>query len=247
MANAPKAPSSTENLFAGITGAVAPIPPTAPAVPAVVADDEDDAPAPQMSERDMLRSRAKLMGIEHSPNIGNEALRTKIQAKMDGVVESAADETKTDEPEVKVADQTETKTETPAATTAPIAKPKSLRQSMRETELALVRLRITNLDPKKKDLPGEVFVFANRILGNVKKYVPFGEKTDNGYHVPYCIYKLMRDREFLSIKVSKNSQGQETVTSKYVREFALEILPQLTTKELATLAAAQAAAGGLDD
>jgi hypothetical protein len=241
-----KAPSSTENLFAGIAGiAAAPAPatpaaPVAPVVPAIV--DEDDAPAPQISELEMLKNRARLMGIVFSNNIGVDALRAKVRAKMEGEAEPV------EAAPAKV--EAETTTEVAAAPTTapatPAAKKLTLRQSLRQSEMALVRLRITNLDPKKKDLPGEIFTFANRILGSVKKYVPYGEATENGYHVPVCIYKQLKAREFLQIKTTKNSKGQDQVNAKYVREFALEVLPMLTTKELASLAASQAAAGGLD-
>ena len=113
-------------------------------------------------------------------------------------------------------------------------------------KMKLVRLRITNLDPKKKDLPGEILTVGNEYLGTVRKFVPFGEATDNGYHVPYCLYELMRDRKFLSIKTRKGPKGQTIVEQQMVREFALEILPPLTEAELARLSAAQLSAGGVE-
>ena len=118
-----------------------------------------------------------------------------------------------------------------------------LRKQIRDENLKLIRLRITNLDPKKKDLPGEIFTVANSFLGTVRKYVPFGEQTDNGYHVPYCIYKMMRNRKFLSIKVKKLN-GREHIEQQWVREFALDVLPPLTATEIAQLATAQQAAAG---
>ena len=76
--------------------------------------------------------------------------------------------------------------------------------------------------------------------------MPFGEATDNGYHVPYCLYEMMRDRKFLSIKTRKGPKGQTIVEQQMVREFALEILPPLTEAELARLSAAQLSAGGVE-
>jgi hypothetical protein len=237
-----KAPSSTENLFAGIAGiAAAPATPSAPVVPAIV-DEDNDAPAPQISELDMLKNRARLMGLVFSNNIGIEALRAKVKAKMEGEAEPV----EAAPAKVETTAEAYVLPETAPEVVVPAAKKLTLRQSMRQREMALVRLRITNLDPKKKDLPGEIFTFANRILGSVKKYIPYGEQTDNGYHVPVCIYKQLQSREFLQIKTTKNSKGQDEVKAKYVREFALEVLPMLTPKELASLAASQAAAGGLD-
>lgn len=167
------------------------------------------------------------MGINFSNNIGLSSLRAKVQAKLDGEIEPESETILVESPNDK-----------PAL---------SLRQKMYNEEMKLVRLRITNLDPKKKDLPGEIFTVANEILGAVKKYIPYGEATDNGYHVPYIIYRQLREREFLNIKTRKDNRGRTIVETNMSREFALEILPPLTQKELDRLAASQAAAAGMSN
>ena len=205
-------------------------------------NDEGDAAlkeqAQQPSELDMLKSRAKLMGITFSNNIGLDALKTKIEehkkASEAKTQTQALDQTNEQQPEVQTENQTK-KTKT-----------LSLRAHLQKEKMKLVRLRITNLDPKKKDLPGEILTVGNEYLGTVRKFVPFGEATDNGYHVPYCLYELMRDRKFLSIKTRKGPKGQTIVEQQMVREFALEILPPLTEAELARLSAAQLSAGGVE-
>ena len=194
--------------------------------------------AQQPSELDMLKSRAKLMGITFSNNIGLDALKTKIeehkQASEAKTQTQTLTQTNEQQPEVQTENQTK-KTKT-----------LSLRAHLQKEKMKLVRLRITNLDPKKKDLPGEILTVGNEYLGTVRKFVPFGEATDNGYHVPYCLYELMRDRKFLSIKTRKGPKGQTIVEQQMVREFALEILPPLTEAELARLSAAQLSAGGVE-
>ena len=194
--------------------------------------------AQQPSELDMLKSRAKLMGITFSNNIGLDALKTKIeehkQASEAKTQTQILAQTNEQQPEVQTENQTK-KTKT-----------LSLRAHLQKEKMKLVRLRITNLDPKKKDLPGEILTVGNEYLGTVRKFVPFGEATDNGYHVPYCLYELMRDRKFLSIKTRKGPKGQTIVEQQMVREFALEILPPLTEAELARLSAAQLSAGGVE-
>ena len=204
-------------------------------------DEGDAAPkeqAQQPSELDMLKSRAKLMGITFSNNIGLDALKTKIEehkkASEAKTQTQALAQTNEQQPEVQTENQ-EKKTKT-----------LSLRAHLQKEKMKLVRLRITNLDPKKKDLPGEILTVGNEYLGTVRKFVPFGEATDNGYHVPYCLYELMRDRKFLSIKTRKGPKGQTIVEQQMVREFALEILPPLTEAELARLSAAQLSAGGVE-
>ena len=194
--------------------------------------------AQQPSELDMLKSRAKLMGIPFSNNIGLDALKTKIeehkQASEAKTQTQASAQTNEQQPEVQTENQMKK------------AKTLSLRAHLQKEKMKLVRLRITNLDPKKKDLPGEILTTGNEYLGTVRKFVPFGEATDNGYHVPYCLYEMMRDRKFLSIKTRKGPKGQTIVEQQMVREFALEILPPLTEAELARLSAAQLSAGGVE-
>ena len=193
----------------------------------------DDLQVDQMA---MLKQRATVMGISYSNNISLETLKKRIQEKMDGV--------EVVKPELEKPAQVVN----PLIDKKPAAKTPSLRQHMHDTQMKLVRLRITNLDPKKKDLQGEFFTVANEFLGTVKKFVPFGEVTDDGFHVPYCIYRELDSRKFLNIRTVRNrKEGTTRVESNWAKEFSLDVLPQLTQKELAQLAAAQAAAGSTAD
>ena len=185
----------------------------------------------QVDEMTILKQRATMMGIKFSNNIGLEALRKKVADAQEGITEQ-------EQPEVN-----------PLAT-APSAVQEdklSMAQRIRLENTRLVRVRIQNLDPKKKDLPGEILTVANDYMGTVRKYVPYGEATDNGYHIPYCIYKLLKSRKFLHVSVKKGRNGKERVEQQWVREFAIEILPQLTEEELKQLGQAQLAAGSLND
>lgn len=204
--------------------------------------------AQKPNELDMLKQRARMMGITFSNNIGIDALKQKIQEKMDG----KSDETpKIDDlddgapPTVQTAQQNPPTLQDPE-TPAPAPK-ETLRQKVKREGMKLVRVRIMNLDPKKKDLPGEIFTVANEYLGTVRKFIPFGEVTENGYHVPQCIFDMMKGRKFLNIRTYKDrrNNNQIRVEQNWAPEFALEVLPPLTKEEIAKLAAAQAAAGGL--
>ncbi|MNL40296.1 hypothetical protein D3C87_1626380 [compost metagenome] len=89
---------------------------------------------------------------------------------------------------------------------------------------------------------------ANEFIGTVRKYVPFGEATDGGYHVPACILEMLKTREFLHIRTVTHPVTKEISTkTRYVKEFAIEILPPLTAAELKALAADQSASGRLED
>lgn len=191
-------------------------------------------------ELTMLKSRAKLMGVAFSNNIGLDALKEKIEEhKQKSVI---AENLKNAQTQAASQNQEEQKAERQTAKTKKV----SLRSHLQKEKMKLIRLRITNLDPKKKDLPGEILTTGNEYLGTVRKFVPFGEQTDEGFHVPYCLYEMMRDRKFLSIKTRKGPKGQTVVEQQWVREFALEVLPPLTEKELANLSSAQLAAGSVE-
>ncbi len=189
-----------------------------------------EAPQQAVDERALLMQRARMMGLNISNNIGLETLKQRIEDHMNG------------KPDVVE------KTPLMADPALPNAgKKKSLRQHLMEDAMKLVRIRITNLDPKKKDLQGEIITVANEYIGTVKKFVPFGEVTENGYHVPNVIYKALKRRKFLNIRVRKNGpRGQVAVEQNWAQEFAIEVLPPLSKEELQQLATAQLAAGTMN-
>ena len=183
------------------------------------------------SELEVLKQRATLMNIKFSNNISVEKLREKIEAAQ-----------AKDEPEVKEAAVNPLGEKQEAG-----VKKMTLGQKIRAEQTRLIRVRIQNLDPKKKDLPGEIITVANEYMGTVRKFVPFGEVTDNGYHIPYCIYEFLKERKFINITTRKGKNGLLDIRATEAREFSIEVLPPLTEAELAQLAQAQIAAGSLND
>lgn len=182
-----------------------------------------------VDELTLLKQRADTMGLRYSPKIGVDALKAKIQTALTGEGEEFTEADENEE---------ETKLSPAQEKAAKLAR-------MRKEQLRLVRLRIANLNPQKADLQGEIFTTGNRILGTVRKFIPYGEATDDGYHVPFIIYQQMKDRKFLSIR-TRTVKGQIQVETKWVPEFALEVLPNLTEEEIKNLAAAQTAGGNID-
>lgn len=184
---------------------------------------------PQVDELTLLKQRATMLGVSYGNNISVATLKAKIEAKMAGDEENAASTQGTN----ALGDDTEEKQETQH----------EFRQRLMNEQMKLVRLRITNLDPKKKDLPGEIITVANKFIGTVRKFVPYGEQTENGYHVPWCIYQVLDSRKFLNVRTRKGKNGIPVIEQNWAREFALEVLDPLTEAELAELAKAQIAAG----
>ena len=198
-------------------------------------EGEDETNVPQPDELQLLKQRAKMLGIQFSNNIKLEALRLKVAEKLAPVEDNEPEEEE---------ENNEPAALNPLAGDKVGAKPNAKmtkRQKLLSEAMKLIRCRITNLDPKKKDLPGEIFCVGNKFIGTVKKFIPYGEVTDNGYHIPKVLYDELESRKFLHIQTSKKA-GQIQVKTSYAKEFAIEVLPQLTPEELAKLASAQLAA-----
>lgn len=189
-----------------------------------------------VDELTLLKERAKVMGIPFSNNISLETLRKRVSDKMEGKDEAPEVNALTGDPEIA---------------RAMVAKPLNqkanavaLRKLVYAEQMRQVRVRITNMDPKKKDLPGEIWTVANEYLGTVRKFVPYGEQTDDGFHIPYCLYRLLDSKRFLHIRdVKDRTTGIVRQDKVWAKEFSLDVLPTLTQGELDRLAAAQAAAG----
>ena len=195
-----------------------------------------DAVAQAVDELTFLKERAKVMGIPFSNNISLETLRKRVADKMEGKDEAPEVNALTGDPEI--AQALATKPLNPKANAV------ALRKLMHAKQMRQVRVRVTNMDPKKKDLPGEIWTVANEYLGTVRKFVPYGEQTDDGFHIPYCLYRLLDSKRFLHIRdVKDRTTGIVRQDKVWAKEFSLDVLPTLTQGELDRLAAAQAAAG----
>lgn len=189
----------------------------------------EDVQKPQ-DELTLLKQRATQMGITFSPNIGIETLRQRINDKMEGKDEEAEPE-----PETQTGDKdTEEAKLTPA----------QYRQMKKREAEKLIRVRITNMNPQKTDLPGEVFTVANGVVGTIRKYVPFGgEAAEVGYHVPQIILNMLKRRKFYSVTTKRDDKGRPYQVKQERNEFAIEILEPLTQEELEKLALDQRASG----
>lgn len=220
-----------------------------------------------------LKDRATQLGITFKSNIGVEALRAKVNAvltdKATPAQVNALDETAAVTPEQSAAlsalglspavlNLLEMLARgkplgdgvTPAPTEAKrVMGVNEVSQAERDKQnaeqLKLVRCRITCLNPQKAHVQGEIITVGNRVVGNVRRFVPFGEATDNGWHIPYIIYTELQQRQFQQIGSKKGPNGQQLPQVRLVKEFAIEVLEPLTERELQELARRQAAAQGV--
>jgi hypothetical protein len=116
--------------------------------------------------------------------------------------------------------------------------PEQIRTRVRNEAMKLVRVNITCMNPAKKDWEGEIFTAANSAIPTVRKFIPYN--TPEGYHVPNIIYQMLLDKKFQTFVKSRTKAGIDVMTSKYVKEFAIEVMPPLSADELKELARSQA-------
>lgn len=193
-------------------------------------DAEIQAPA---DELEMLKTRANTLGVKFAAKIGVDALRKKVSAALNNEPEE------TEEPEEDLTREKKTKQSKQDIYAETHAR-------LQRDEMKLVRVSITCLNPGKADLKGEIFCVANKYLGIVKKFVPFGEVTEGGYQLPHCLYTELKSRKYLSLRSFVDRKTQQTmVEQKWVPEFAIEVMDQLTQAELTELARMQAAKEGV--
>ena len=169
-------------------------------------------------ELSTLKSRADLLGVSYHPSIGVEKLREKLATAMENI------EPKNEGTGINV--EAETKEQ------------KRLRLLQEATKL--VRIRVTCMNPAKKEWEGEIFTVGNNVVGTIKKYVPFN--ADEGWHVPHILYEMLKERQCQVFVSSKTKNGVTIRQGKMIKEFAIEVLPPLTEEELKDLAQRQAMA-----
>lgn len=182
---------------------------------------------PTMSdELTLLKEQADTLGLTYSNNIGVDALRKKVEAKLNG----DPDENANSKPRAKVEETDQERT-------------MRIRNELQANELKLLRCRITCLNPAKAELKGEFISVGNKYIGTIRKFVPFGEAGE-AYHLPKILVDDLRSREFNQVKTSRNAKGQLEIHQRLVKEYSIVELEPLTEKELAELARMQAAKEG---
>jgi len=183
-------------------------------------------PELQQDEKASLQARLKQMNVKFHPNAGVDKLKELLASTLAGDTPDAStpDEGKDEGAEVEL-------------TTA------QKRLKLKKEALALVRVRITCMNPAKKDWEGEFFTIGNSFIG-IKRYVPFN--AEDGWHVERILLNALKERKYQAFIKKKNKGGTSTVVTKLVPEFAIEILEPLTEDELKELAQQQAMAGSID-
>lgn len=185
----------------------------------------DEMPPIVEDELTVLKERADVLGIKYHTSISAAKLKEKIEAHLAGT---------------KPADQAAGSEDAPQGET-PAEKILRLKKNM----LALVRVRLSCLNPAKKEWEGEIITVGNAVIPSLKKFVPF-TGHDDGYHLPRMMLNQLRERQCQVFHTVKDDRGNKVRRGKLIKEFAIEELPPLTPEELKDLAQRQAVAQAID-
>ena len=167
----------------------------------------------KLDELELLKGRADDMGLKYHPSISLDKLKAKI-AEANEPVQAAP---------------------------AVLSRNERRKAHMDEAK-KLIRVRIVNMNPNKRDWTGEFFSASNNVVGTIKRYVPY----DTEWHVENFLYKTIKNRKFRVTKEVSDGKGGKITQNRFMPEFAVEELNPLTDKELKALADDQAKRGAVD-
>lgn len=170
-------------------------------------------------ELELLKEHATEIGLKFHHKVGLKKLREQIQAAQDDA---------------------EAPEEVPPAPPAP----KVTLQDKKNYARKLVRVRVTCMNPNKREWTGEVIAVGNRYMGNIKKYVPFDNAE--GWHVPQVLVDMLKTKKCQIFIEQRNSRGEKVKLGKLIPEYNVEIMPDLTKEEMKALAAQQALNHSID-
>lgn len=182
----------------------------------------EEAAAFEAETKKLVREQGKILGVKFAPNASLETMVEELKAARALILDAPA----------PVA--------APEDTVSPEATAYLEMKELRLDLMKLVRIKISCLNPAKTDLPGEILTIHNDVVGTVKKFIPYNEAGE-AYHVPNILLKMLQRKQFLQIKEPPKG-SRAPATKRLVREYSIEILDQLTERELGDLRKAQNAA-----
>ena len=175
----------------------------------------------EIKELDRLKEQADSLGMKYHPSIGLDKLKINL-AEFE------------EKPPVFTRITPVVEELTPGQ-----AKMKIVKEATK-----LIRIRVTCMNPNKKEWEGEIFTVSNSVVPTLKKFVPFN--AEDGWHVPQMIVNMIEERKCQVFKTVKGPKGEKIRKGHMVPEFSIEYMDSLTETELGDLAKTQAMANNLD-
>lgn len=90
----------------------------------------------------------------------------------------------------------------------------------------LIRCRIVCHNPAKNKIGGEIISVGNSVIPEQRKFI----KYDTPYHISQLMYNVLKEKTFTRFK-TVNTQKEKTQKAFQAKEYAIEILPPLTSEE----------------
>lgn len=157
-----------------------------------------------------LKSQLDLRGIKYHHKAGLEKLKSLLE-------EADAEDLDADNAEVGQSPR--------AKHNADLA----MQEEMRKKCLRLRRIMVTCNDPLKIKWRGEIIQGGNSVLGNVRKYIPFG--NPNGWYVPEILITVMKEKVFRRENIKEN----DPMSGGLAPTYSITYLDDLTPQQLADL------------
>lgn len=207
------------------------------------AQDPTEAQAP--SKLDLLKKRADLVGMKYHHRVGETKLREQLNKFMAEKEKNTAD---AQEAASGPGSVSHNKTLPSGAKSYVIDSSKETaaqsRERKRKESMRLIRVRITCMNPNKREYEGDIYAVSNSVVGTVRKYIPFN--AENGWHIPQILLNHLQERKCQIFYNVKGPRGNKIRKGKLIKEMNIEILPPLTPQELKDLAQQQAMAHSVD-
>lgn len=200
------------------------------------------------SELEVLQEKATALGIQFRSNTGVEKLREKINAVLNDEVVGDEEEDEATEATSSIP-KPSAEAGAAALKAAEAPRPKTEGELRRDRRLAahrLIRCRITCHNPNKNDWDAEYFSIGNDEIGTIRRLVPY----EVDWHVPEALLNFIKSKQyqhFYTVTEQTPMGPQKVRRSKSVREFSVEILPQLSEDELESLRKQQAVNGSFKE
>lgn len=199
-------------------------------------DEDDFSMRPRI---DVLKERARNLGISHSPNIGEAKLAEKIDQYLldtQGINDNDGlddDDTEDGDLSIKRRQSTPKKSEA------------EIKADARKQAQLLVRVNVTPNDPRCIQLNGELILTGNALTGTIGKFVPFN--TPRGYLIPQSILNVLKDRTYTHFRYRKDQYNNDIPYPVQRKAFHIEIMKPLTQKQIDAIAKRQMAAARWDE
>ena len=213
---------------------------------------------------EQLKEVAIKVGYKHHHNVGVEKLAKELEEYCISVGTSIVEVYTPTSPPIESEQETDTNINTHTNTSADAntefdkdlilklsnisfssaeqSASKSTSNERQREAMKLIRCIISCNNKNKNEYTGEIFCARNKVLPEVKKFVPFGVIT----HIPQILLSMIQEKQYQMFR-SKKINGNTIKETYLVPEYNIQILPPISTEEFEAIARKQLAEGSNRD